>query len=155
MIRLTLCFALLIAASPIWAEPDNAELGKSLYQTCSACHLASGGGVAGTFPPINNRLAQIAAEPEGRRYLVSVLLRGLNGSIMVGDKKYNGFMQPYGNVYDDQQASAVLNYVAVSLSDKAVEAYVPFEAEEIARIRKSLSQEASNTLALRKQLELK
>ena len=46
----------LFAANAISSEPDKAD-----YQRCAACHLPTGEGIPGAFPPLKGRVAKIAA----------------------------------------------------------------------------------------------
>ena len=73
---------------------------------CSACHQATGQGVAGTFPPLAHNTDLFLA----RDYPVRVVLAGLSGKITVDGKQLNSVMPPL-DVLSDQQIAAVVNYV--------------------------------------------
>ncbi|MBL4673349.1 MAG: cytochrome c [Arenicella sp.] len=124
--------------------------GQAVFNQCAACHLASGDGVKGAFPPLRNRLAKLSSDPAGRLYLKSVLLQGLNGHIKVGNVNYNGYMQSYGSILSDQQISSVLNYVSLKLADQVNPDFNAFSADEIAATRLLLKDDARSSRELRK-----
>jgi len=73
-----------------------ADDGATIYKRCAACHLASGAGVPGAFPPLKADAAALAATPAGRRYLALVVIRGVSGPITVGGKPFRGTMAAPG-----------------------------------------------------------
>jgi len=89
--------------------------GEQAYQRCAACHMADGSGVPGVFPPLKNRIPEMAASAEGRRYLTMVVQNGLVGNIVVEDVSYYGVMPAQASVYDAKGISVVLNYLAESI----------------------------------------
>ena len=55
-----------------------------LYDSrCSLCHQGKAVGVPGQFPRLAGRVREIASRPEGRRYLLHVVLFGLAGKIEI------------------------------------------------------------------------
>ncbi len=97
---------------------ESIERGAVIYEDfCVTCHLASGEGLKGTFPPLaksdyllNNREASI----RGIKY-------GQKGEIIVNGEKYNSFMAPLG--LSDDEVADVMNYILNSwgnTSDKMV-----------------------------------
>lgn len=81
------------------------EAGAKLYENnCQACHQANGQGVPGAFPPL-----------AGSDYLtdanthIKTVLKGLNGPITVNGTAYNGAMQAFGQLSDDEIA-AIITY---------------------------------------------
>ncbi len=145
------CLALLFAGNSL-SESKTADLstGAEVFKQCAACHMASGVGVPGAFPPLRGRIASLSASEAGRQYLSSVLLQGLNGTIEVDGKTYNGFMQPYGNSLTDEQLSAVLNFVAIELNDEPPEDYQPYVAQDFSDMREQLKAQGLSSLELRK-----
>ena len=89
--------------------PPVADAADS-YQSCAVCHLAGGEGVPGAFPPLKGRIADIAATPEGRNYLIAVINTGLVGNIVIDAIPYTGAMPGQGSRYDEQAIRDVLNY---------------------------------------------
>lgn len=80
-------------------------------QVCGICHLESGQGVPGAFPPLNARLALLVTNEPGRNYLVGIMSNGLYGRIEVGDDVYNGAMPALSSQQDSETVAGLLNYV--------------------------------------------
>ena len=116
--------ALLVPAAAV-AAPD----GATLYKRCAACHLPTGAGVPGTYPPFSTDFATLAKKPDGRRYLALAVLRGMSGPITVGGKPYRGVMPAQAGM-TDADIAAVLNHVATKLA-KAGAGFKPFTEAEI------------------------
>lgn len=114
------------------AAPAEATGSATYSSRCSMCHQPNGAGVAGSFPRLNGRVAQIAASREGRALLGKILLYGMYGQVAVDGKTMNGLMPPMGSM-SDQDVADVLNYV-VALK-KAGKPVAPFTAAEIAKLR--------------------
>ncbi|MFD0849877.1 c-type cytochrome [Sphingosinicella xenopeptidilytica] len=127
---LRIAAAMLLMALPAAAEAAD---GPALYKRCAACHLATGAGVPGAFPSLKVEPAALAAKPDGRRFLVLALTRGLSGPLVVDGKTYRGVM-PAQPMKDDEVA-AVLNHVldTIAAADKKV---TRFSADEVGGIRK-------------------
>ncbi|BAO56690.1 c-type cytochrome [Nonlabens marinus] len=84
---------------------ESVERGKEIYgDLCITCHLPSGKGVPGAFPPLNpsNWLTKKRAES------IHAVKYGLKGEIVVNGKPYNSVMLPLG--LDDQEVADVMNY---------------------------------------------
>jgi mono/diheme cytochrome c family protein len=99
---------------------------------CSMCHQANAEGLAGQFPRLAGRGAQIAQTPEGRHYMARVVLNGMYGSILVDSQSITGLM-PSMVAMSDAEIAEALNHV-VSLG-KPAKAAVPFKAGDIAAVR--------------------
>lgn len=119
-----------IAAPAVAAEPDGAKL----YARCAACHLPSGAGVPGTYPPLGADFRAKAATPEGRRFLALAVVKGLMGPLTVDGKIYRGVMP--AQALDDAEAAVVLNHVGTRIA-KAGPAFRPFSAAEVKAARAS------------------
>ena len=128
------------------ASSVSAGSGEADYQRCAACHLPTGEGIPGAFPPLKGRVANIAASDEGRSYLVSVVTAGLMGSITVDGVSYMGVMPAQGASYDAAGISNVLNY-SVQVLDKAnvQPEWKAFSAEEVAELLKANSTATSQS----------
>lgn len=107
--------------------------GAAIYKRCAACHLATGAGVPGAFPPLRSDIRGFAMKPDGRRYLVLVVLKGVSGPIMAEGKPYRGVMPAQAGL-NDAQIAAVLNHV-LATSAKGAPAARPFSAAEVAQVR--------------------
>lgn len=101
------------------------------YATCSACHLADGAGIPGAFPPLRNRLADIASLDGGRDYLITVVSFGLMGTIEVGGMQYFGVMAGNKGAMTAGDISSALNYAVFELADNKVEAVAAFTTDEV------------------------
>lgn len=128
--------ALLAAATLLMpsALAQSAADGATVYKRCAACHLPTGAGVPGAFPPLAADVRTLAAKPEGRRYLVLVVTKGLAGPITVDGKAYRGVMPAQAGL-SDAQVAAVLNHVLAN-SAKGGKAR-PFSAAEVATLKAS------------------
>jgi mono/diheme cytochrome c family protein len=94
------------------AAPD----GAAIYAArCVACHQASGGGLAGAFPPLAASEWVLGA-PERP---AAILLRGLNGAIDVRGATFNGAMPAFGAQLSDAEIAAVLSHVRASFGNSA------------------------------------
>lgn len=129
-------------ASPDSAHPSDADkgngnasladAGKGVYERiCQACHQANGQGLPGAFPPLagSSWVTGDAIIP------VAVVLKGLQGSIVVNGTTFNGVMTPFGEILGDQDIAAAVTYIRSSWGNQA-SAVTP---EEVAKIRSQLS----------------
>ena len=120
--------------------------GKAAYTKCAACHLPTGQGVPGAFPPIADRIEKFAAVPAGRAYLVTVVKAGLIGSITVSGTPYYGAMPGLASALDDASVSSVLNYIARELGSEVDEQFEPFTPEEVAGYKSQYSVANGNSV---------
>ncbi len=89
--------------------------GKQLYGAkCVACHQASGLGVAGVFPPLAGAEWVVGDE----KVLISLLLHGVQGEIVVKGNTYRGVMPAFGTLADAEIA-AVLTYIRSDWGNQA------------------------------------
>ncbi|MBI1366474.1 MAG: c-type cytochrome [Alphaproteobacteria bacterium] len=110
--------------------------GKVVFQRCAACHLPSGQGVPGSFPPLAGRLSEIASTDAGRTYMIMAVSAGLMGEIDVNGQKYRGVMPAQAGLTDEDIA-AVLNY-AMSLKGANGEVgsnVKKFDKDEVGSVR--------------------
>lgn len=133
---------------------EDLKIGQAVFNTCAACHLQTGEGVIGAFPPLRNRLAGLASSPMGREYLLATILQGLSGTILVNGVTYQGYMQAYQNVLQDEQISSLLNYIATQLSDETPIDFLLFTPEEVAEAKLQLKSDTRSSLEKRSQLRL-
>lgn len=123
---------LLVAAASLSSALSFSDDGSAEYQRCAACHLSSGVGVPGAFPPLINRVAKIAQSAEGRAYLVKVVNKGLMGTINVEGQMYMGVMPGQGSVLNPESATKLLNYLVQQLDkDNLVEGWKPYTVTEV------------------------
>ncbi len=93
--------------------------GKAIYDgKCASCHGAEGKGVGNQFPPLAGSDWVNEDKEENKRRHIQVVLQGLKGEIEVKvngtPKKYNGVMQPWFNVLNDDEVAAVVNHERTS-----------------------------------------
>lgn len=107
--------SLLRPAAPAAPGAVAAVDGKLLYGAkCAACHQASGQGLAGVFPPLAGAEWVVGEE----KVLISILLHGLEGEIVVKGNTYNGVMPAFGTLADEEIA-AVLTYIRSDWGNQA------------------------------------
>ncbi|ADI15016.1 c-type cytochrome [Truepera radiovictrix] len=133
----TVSLALLALVASAQAAPsshvdiDTGE-GESLYlANCASCHLASGEGVPGVFPPLVRHVPNLEAAEGGRAYLINMMLYGVQGEIEVLGERYNGVMPGWRGLSDEAIAD-LLNYISVAWGNaerlpEGFEAYTPDE----------------------------
>ncbi|WP_201676535.1 c-type cytochrome [Ramlibacter monticola] len=128
------CIATLAAAAalagtaPAFAQDTGP--GQAFFERqCAACHQKGGTGLAGLAPPLAGALGPVLAAPEGRDYLLQVMVNGLSGKIVSKGQLFNLAMPPQGGFSDPELADAA-RYVA-SLNGSTAS----FAAEDVARAR--------------------
>jgi mono/diheme cytochrome c family protein len=124
-----LLIVMIAVMSPAWAHAGPAAV--PYLAQCQACHQAGGEGLPGQFPRLRGRVSKIAQSPNGRQYLISVLLTGLAGRIRVDDADIVGVMPAFDSLSDADLAAA-LTY-ASKLGAKPFAP--PFRPGEIAAVR--------------------
>ncbi len=106
---------------------QSIERGKKVYSgLCVTCHLPTGKGIAGTYPPLDgsNWLT------EKREAAIRGVKYGLQGEIQVNGETYNNVMTPMG--LSDQEVADALNYVMHSWSNNVDEMVT---ADEVASVK--------------------
>jgi mono/diheme cytochrome c family protein len=98
------------------APRDPAQTGELLYRRlCTACHQASGEGLAGSFPPLA-RSEYVIGDPAR---LVRIVLNGLEGPITVRGSTYAANMPAWAPQLDDFELAAVATYVRNQFGNSA------------------------------------
>jgi mono/diheme cytochrome c family protein len=99
--------------------------------TCVACHMPTGLGAPGAFPPLAGQ-DYVTGDP---RRLVSITLKGITGPMTVDGKVYViGMIAPviqFAQLKDDKNLSDVLNYVRNNFGNKAE----PITPEFVGKVR--------------------
>ena len=110
------------------ATKNSISQGAELYNNfCASCHLSSGEGIAGVFPPLRD-----SDWLSGKREkVIHTVKYGLQGPITVNGTDYDNLMPSLG--LTDAEAADVLNYVFNSLGNKVGP---PVIEEEVAAIEK-------------------
>ena len=127
--RPTLLATILLASTV--ASRAAAQVGKALFQRCTACHQETGQGIPGAFPPLagSSWVTGPAARP------IAIVLHGLQGPLKVGKDTYNGVMIAYGTgqPMTDAEVAAVVTYIRTSWGNKAT----AVTAAQVAQVRAS------------------
>lgn len=90
------------------------ERGTKVFLTsCFACHLATGEGIPGVFPP----LADSDFLNADKDRAIRIVTKGLSGPITVNGKTYNNVMPPQTQLNDTEVAD-VITYVLNSWNNK-------------------------------------
>jgi mono/diheme cytochrome c family protein len=96
---------------------DQLAKGKKYYEQaggCFACHQLDGQGMPGSIPPLAKSSWVLDKDP-GR--MISLVLKGLAGPIMVDNVKYNSMMPPQ-LLYQDAELADLLTYVRNAWGNK-------------------------------------
>jgi len=107
---------------------DNLDRGKKAdgekaYRVyCGACHQNNGLGASGRFPP----LASDWVSGDKNR-LINVVLKGLEGDILVNNEIWNGTM-PRHDFLKDEDIATILTYIRTSFGNQA-DAVTPEEVK--------------------------
>jgi len=112
-----LMFAL---ASPVQAgnmmASDTAPDIRTIYQNrCAACHLPTGKGVKGIYPPLLGQVGKYYETEAGIEYLTYVITHGLNLPIDVMGVKYRGIMPSVVSDFTDETIAYLVSDLELSL----------------------------------------
>ncbi len=130
------------------ASFDWQQLGETTYANCVACHQQNGQGIVGAFPPLAGHINELYNAPGGRKYIINVVLYGLQGEIDVLGQSYNGLMAAWPQL-SDEEVAATLNHELTSWgNDALLEDFSPILPEEVAA-------ERDNALSSAQVLELR
>lgn len=133
------------------AVDDSEHAGKAAYARCAACHLQSGEGVPGAFPPLHENVLALAKTSAGREYLSMVVKTGLVGAVTVNGRQYLGAMPAQHPALDDSKIADVLNYIITDLNNEENDNINPFTPAEISSAwSKHAEVTSSNVIELRK-----
>ncbi|WP_419801206.1 c-type cytochrome [Mucilaginibacter sp.] len=110
---------------------DNLIRGKAtasaVYSTyCVSCHQANGKGDGNRFPPV----AASEWVNGDKTKLISVILNGLNGPVMVKGLSYNEVMPAHGRFLSNEQVAEVLTYIKSNFGNTP-ETVTPKEVEAV------------------------
>ncbi len=106
---------ILIAGVLLWSATNPslaADTPEQLFaNNCSICHQMGGQGVGGQFPRLTGRAGIMASSGEGRDFLMTLLLTGMSGAVVVDGQKIVGVMPDFSS-FSDTELAAILTYVA-------------------------------------------
>lgn len=93
---------------------ESIKRGKEVYALyCQNCHMEDGKGM----PEVNPPLAKADYIKKPAKTLITIVLKGQTGEVVVNGKKYNAIMQAQDYLTDIQIAD-VLNYTRNSWGNK-------------------------------------
>jgi len=111
-------------------KEESIKAGQEIYQDfCVQCHLNSGEGVSGVFPPLKASdylMNNVEKSVAGIKY-------GLRGKITVNDEIYDGIMVSQG-LYNEEIAD-VMNYILNEWGNSYTE---QITTEQVNKIPKNL-----------------
>ncbi len=109
-------YGVLSAESIHKSKNERVELGKRLFTTvCSACHQPTGQGIPNRFPP----LAGSDFLNADKNRAITVLLKGLQGEVVVNGQKFNNSMPSFP--LGDEDIANALTYVYNSFGNSGKE----------------------------------
>ena len=101
---------------------ESISRGADIYSDfCINCHMANGGGVEKTFPP----LAKSDFLLNKREESIRGVKYGQQGYILVNGVTYNNIMPPMG--LEDEEIADVMNYILNSWGNKSDSIVTPEE----------------------------
>jgi cytochrome c553 len=104
-------------------------VGKALFSSnCVTCHQATGLGVPGQYPPLAGSEVELG---DATNHLIAIVLKGLQGPVVVEGKPFNNAMQAWEAQYTDSQLAAILTYVRSDWGNSAP----PISADMVKQIR--------------------
>jgi mono/diheme cytochrome c family protein len=125
----------------VWAFPllavtqGHAQAPPLFQQRCAVCHQATGSGVPGIYPPLKDTIGAYTRLPQGRTFLIHLLLFGMDGAINSQGAIYEGLMPPAADLSDRDLAEAI-NYVLRTLNASTLPRdFKPFTAMEFETAR--------------------
>ncbi len=105
-----LCCALLAGlwgVADVAVAKDSKDAAAAYATHCSACHQPEGKGLAGAFPPL---AGSDFIKNSSKEKLVDIVLKGLQGKIIVNGVEYNNVMPAMSHL-SDQDVALVLTHV--------------------------------------------
>ena len=111
-------------------KKESIKAGSEIYQDfCVQCHLSTGIGVFGVFPPLKASdylLENTSLGIAGIKY-------GLKGKIIVNNEEYDGLMIRQG--LDNEEVADVMNYILNEWGNETTDFITP---NQVSKIPKSL-----------------
>ena len=120
-------------------KPKEISVGQELYNIyCISCHQGDGKGAEGRFPTLVGTEWVVG----DKKRLINVLLKGLEGKIIVNGETWNGYM-PQHSFLSDQQITDVLNYIRKSFGNEAT-LVLPTEVDSLRTLSQLLNRVPTN-----------
>lgn len=112
-------------------QSPSAARGEQVYFACVACHQPNGKGLPDAFPPLagSKRLLGDSELP------IKIILKGLQGELQAGGKKFNGVMPGHGLLLKDKEIADVLNYARTAWTNQSPE----IDTAKVKEVRASIA----------------
>jgi len=111
-------------------KKESIKAGSEIYQDfCVQCHLSSGIGVFGVFPPLKASDYLL----ENTNLSIAGIKYGLKGKIVVNNEEYDGLMIRQG--LDNEEVADVMNYILNEWGNETTDFITP---NQVSKIPKSL-----------------
>jgi mono/diheme cytochrome c family protein len=111
------------------SAPDPKVVGKALFSAnCITCHQATGLGVPGQYPPLAGSEVETG---DATNQLIAIVLKGLQGPVVIEGKPFNNAMQAWEGQYTDAQLASILTYVRSDWGNNAP----PISADMVKQMR--------------------
>ena len=111
-------------------KKESINAGSEIYQDfCLQCHLSTGTGVFGVFPPLKASDYLL----ENTNLSIAGIKYGLKGKIIVNNEEYDGLMIRQG--LDNEEVADVMNFILNEWGNKTTDFITP---NQVSKIPKSL-----------------
>jgi mono/diheme cytochrome c family protein len=116
------------AATPLDEAAAFLKLGRRQFTVnCQTCHQSTGLGQPGVYPPLAGSEYVLG----GKKRVIAIVLKGLQGPLRVKGATFNNVMQSWEPVLDDKKIAAVLSFVRQEWGNQAP----PITPAEVAAVR--------------------
>ncbi len=133
--RVPFAFVALLGLLPAPLLAQKARTGAELYGTCAACHMPTGAGLPGAFPPLAG-----SEWVTGRAEVpIAIVLHGMQGPVTVQGATYNSVMTPWGTMFSDEEVANVVTYIRSQWGNKAS----AVTAADVAKVRAATKAQAA------------
>ena len=107
-------------------KKESIKAGSEIYQDfCVQCHLSTGVGVFGVFPPLKASDYLL----ENTNLSIAGIKYGLKGKIIVNNEEYDGLMIRQG--LDNEEVADVMNYILNEWGNETTDFITPNQVSEI------------------------
>ena len=109
-------------------KTESIKAGLEIYQDfCLQCHLSTGIGVSGVFPPLKASDYLL----ENTNLSIAGIKYGLRGKIIVNNEEYDGIMVRQG--LDNEEVADVMNYILNEWGNQTSAFITPNQVSKISK----------------------
>ena len=109
-------------------KTESIKAGSEIYQDfCLQCHLSTGIGVSGVFPPLKASDYLL----ENTNLSIAGIKYGLRGKIIVNNEEYDGIMMRQG--LDNEEVADVMNYILNEWGNQTSAFITPNQVSKISK----------------------